>query len=107
MERHQDRVVILLARHADRDALRQRAPRRLEPGRRAVAAENPDDALLPVALAEELAVLLRVRGREEALVVAAAVDPSTPRGQQRDVQPAGVRLVDDVVDVLPVTARTH
>ena len=73
------------------------------PSGTAIAAQNPDDAFLAVALAEELAVGLGGSGGEDRLVVARILDhPAPPGGQQADVDPVAVGLVDDVVDVIPV-----
>ena len=103
---HQHGTVILLAGNTDGDAFGHGAPDVLHAGGAAVAAENPDDALFPVAFAEELPVSLRVLHGENRLIVRARTrgfeDPTGPGWQQADVHTVAIRLVDHVVDVVPV-----
>ena len=71
-----------------------------------VAAEDPDEARVPVAPAEPLAVRLGVRGCEDLRTLAPLLVPLVAPGRQEaDQQPAAVRGGDDVVDVVPVVVR--
>src|SRR6476619_3298791 len=98
METHQHRVVILLARRADRDAPGHRPPDLFHSVRRPVAAQDPDDALLAVSLSQEFAVSLRAGRREDRLVVARIPDyPAPPCRQKTDVDAIAIGLVDNIV----------